>query len=470
MIFYTRASWGGTEPHWQYRRTAHSICFFQPTAETTPASFDLLRAAMPVFVGLLRQQDRDDTHPLPVLARAVEFDDGSAQGWLLSSTLSFPGGPRHRHADAVHVFIPDIFASEPELRVVNVPARFDRCIETFKLLACPCELARTDVYWFEEDPAAYEEVRSRLGNGSGVITACAHRNLVPATNLTNPQLIRGLRTRVHFDPVEYQKKHRPEGFTYLAPKFLTGKPFEATYPALSELSYDPAAIAEVREQLSNASKDAAVTRNFRRTECGPCVFSCSDASRSCNGAKDIHKVTAYIDQHLADDVDQFRANLSGFMPEHQAWLISQRYALRCYTGKVGAISSYRRLEVALGYFTDSGAFRVFANRGDTSRCQDFWSWGELVSCLPELEDICFEHLPEITDDVWRVLTVVASTKWKSVKSGWGHERTADLRNVHLSCNTVYVDYNRGPAYALRLGDDFGLYNFARGHDKGYFLD
>lgn len=293
----------------------------------------------------------------------------------------------------LHVF-DDLYSEHPP-RVVDLEDEaFDTCVSLFRMAGgCPCPLATA--YTRDE-----EGMSGMATYGCGVERVWPLVRKTPYSGRDADTLLKRARLPDTFPRIVGE-------YAYMPRRWLLNETFAASECFHEELvEPDMEAIEKQREQLRENSKLAATTRTFRKTECAPCEFPKCTAWRThrCTGQKTVEDIRRHN-----GDAEMF---FSGFTVEQRNALMRSSVNYR-HLDAYGLNSQYKRI-ANLGFFTESGAFRVFSAARKT-RCEsvDVRSWDALVALVPELKqwDLEAHARGGISEEALRIYAHISRKKW-----------------------------------------------------------
>lgn len=365
---------------------------------------------------------------VPLLANAWTPPKGTAgQGWFFTTHLRLPaapwvlGGPeRPRYAD----FRPRVVRPDGSFTELDLADRYEHCGRLEQMMGgCPCELNR-----------------QRVGGGCwDRLTECQARNLYLKNDFISRDHLLGRQGSGRFKKLPTHAN----GFRFIEYRTLRDKvkASSATDERLERVHFSDDHIDDMREKRSETGRAAAVTRNFRRKECAKCVFTCTQRSGACDGAKTEEGVEMYVSNDLRS-LTQFQRN-KGFTDAQLAFLL--RHGGSVFLTKKTWAARARRY--AIGFVTKHGSCRLYRDTRNTRDQQehlDLSSWKELVEYFPAIDE-AFKNVPEDrrTAPLWaqRVAAYASISPWRERRRAFRGSYRQDLTRLEYNGYALRATYN-----------------------------
>lgn len=376
----------------------------------------------------------------PLLVCSWELPRLHHRAWFFSTELHIPGpssarpGNWYRGIEQYPQFAPQLIASDGTLTDLEPQKHYASCEHAVQNAeGCPCPRATT-----------------KCGEHYRALTTCLtetvylKRDLVPLARLQ----------RRDTDRYKDLPKHAG-GFRFVEERTIEGKISyrDDGYGApLLRASFTAEYIEEALEELSARALTAAATRKFRREECASCAFTCTSASRNCEGAVSPPQAEMYLSKLLTRDTKYRR--IQGFTELQQAFLLGKG-GDQYVTSSVSLYNRPRRYK--LGFFTRHGTYRIVraakrgAARGDY---EDVSSWEELVTYIPALQEqyetSTREHCWVAPLPLWAQRAVAAVSlrpyRERRVMFGTCQDNVTSVRHTR-TCVSVYFNHNGWATYS-----------------------
>ena len=374
---------------------------------------DVLPAVRAAF-----SESREDSEPF----FAVLTKHGHT--WLATGGFHARSAGDWRPHKKLYIF-DDLYAEDSTPRVVDLAETFDTCTSLFRMAdGCPCPLAKA-------------RINDETGGQDYYTYHCGVEFVWPQVRKEPYNSLVAQTLRQSACLPDSVPKHAGE-YEFLSRRELLDEPFAHTISTHDELAVpDMESIARYREQLRENAKAAAATRGFRSKECSECPFKKCSAwhTRDCDGHKTL------------DDIRQYNGTPTVVYP---GFTDLQRNVLMRSSANYRALDAYglnspHKRAANLGYFTESGAFRVFRSaRNFQSEHIDVKSWDALITMIPQIAEWDLTQLSAsgISEEALRIYTLISGKRWRNFRSGWGNT-TKDLlgiwvRNGYYGASTPQV--------------------------------